>query len=135
MKRKHCDKPCKECPFRRASLSGYLGASTPQDFIYTTLTDYPMPCHRTIDYSDEEWESKWEAGRIGKLCAGALIFFSNTLKLSRDPDRPKLPVDRTLIFASINEFLDHHLSHSSYQPKEDNGRRGGPGVRGRRRRQ
>jgi hypothetical protein len=103
-----CAKPCAECPFRRASLPGYLGADNPAGFIATTMADYSMPCHSTIDYSDPQWKVKWDAGRIGRLCAGAAIFFANMCKLSRDRDRPTLPADRELVFAHPREFLAHH---------------------------
>ena len=103
-----CVKPCTECPFRRTSLPGYLGADNPADFIATAFGDYPMPCHSTIDYNDPAWKAKWEGGRTGRLCAGAAIFFANLCKLSRDRDRPTLPADRELVFAHPREFLAHH---------------------------
>lgn len=103
-----CARPCAECPFRRASLPGYLGSDTPENFIATALADYPMPCHLTVDYSDPEWRAKWERAGEGRLCAGAAIFFANLCKLSRDRDRPALPVDRALVFAHPGEFLAHH---------------------------
>lgn len=100
-------KPCRECPFRRESLPGYLGADTPEGFIATTMADVPMPCHLTVDYESDDWE---EQAAEAPLCAGALIMFSNMAKLSRDRNRPRLPADRENVFTFPHEFLKHHTS-------------------------
>lgn len=99
--------PCAQCPFRRAGMAGWLGESDPESFIETTMADYPMPCHQTIDYADPDWKEHWEAGQNGKLCAGALSFFANIGKLSRERGRPRRPEDET-VFSSAQEFCDHH---------------------------
>jgi len=52
--------PCKECPFRRRSLPGYVGASTPTEFISTTQADVAMPCHMSVD-----WVGKGDMGWFG----------------------------------------------------------------------
>lgn len=70
--------------------------------------DYPMPCHITIDYEDADWQTKWEKKLVGRLCAGAAIFFANICKLSRESDRLQLPADRETVFAWPAEFLAHH---------------------------
>ena len=98
-------KPCRECPFRRKSLPSYLGQDTPEGFLATTLSDHPMPCHLAVDYTEEDWRDK---AQKATLCAGALVFFANILKLSRDPDRPRVSPDKTTVFASPQEFLLHH---------------------------
>jgi len=100
------DKPCKECPFRRKSLPGYLGNSNPKEFIETTMADTPMPCHLTVDYEDEDGAEKAE--EEAEYCYGALVFFSNTCKLSRDPERPKAPADHDEVFSHKMQFLEHH---------------------------
>lgn len=99
-------KPCKECPFKRKSAAGYLGADTPEGFIASTLADTPMPCHLTIDYEDKEWED--EQLPSATYCSGALIFFRNMCKMSRDPNRPQLPANRDAVFSNPKEFLEHH---------------------------
>lgn len=113
-----CEKPCNDCPFRRKSMPGWLGDDTPENFIATTMSDYPMPCHQTIDYSDPDWKRLWERVATGKLCGGALIFFANISKLSRWPDRPRLPADKENIFASPAEFIAHHTSLKRPKRKE-----------------
>lgn len=67
-----------------------------------------MPCHLTVDYEDPNWQKKWEAKKIGRLCAGAAVFFANICKSSRDRDRLVLPPDRETVFAWPAEFLAHH---------------------------
>lgn len=100
-------KPCKACPFRRKSAPGWLGASTPEEFLREqTLRDLEMPCHSTVDYENPWWRDRLDQARF---CAGALIFFANICKLSRDPSRPRLPKSSE-VFASPQEFLEHHLT-------------------------
>lgn len=98
-------RPCRECPFRRASAPGYLGADTPSGFMATTMADHEMPCHLTVDYEAPDWEE-----RLGEAtyCSGALIFFANIAKRSRDVLRPTLPPDREKVFARPHEFIEHH---------------------------
>lgn len=117
--------PCNQCPYRRKSAPGFLGKSTPEEFMQSTMADYPMPCHKTIDYNDKKWKEKWEALIVDdefdpglqlsispreKHCAGAAIFFSNISKRTRDKMRPRLPPDEVLVFNSQKEFIDHHRS-------------------------
>lgn len=102
--------PCKECPFRRKSMKGWLGDSTPEQFMATTMADVHMPCHKTLDYSDPQWAEKWVEGEAGEGCAGAHIFFANICKRSRDRSRPILPKDKKSVFSLPQEFIDHHNS-------------------------
>ena len=97
--------PCNACPWRRVSIPGWLGRDTPTEFLLRTMSDVPMPCHKTINYEDKKWYLKWFNGKTGKLCAGSLIFFSNICKLSRDSQRPRLPSNKELVFSSGAEFL------------------------------
>lgn len=102
--------PCRQCPFRKAAMPGWLGASAPEGFIECILHEEPLPCHASIDYRDPRWKEKWLAGKIGRTCAGSLALMRNMSKIPRDPAFPKLPdgVDRSLIFASAQAFLGHH---------------------------
>jgi hypothetical protein len=102
-------KPCKECPFRRKSAPGWLGRDTPEGFITTAMADHPMPCHLEVDYEQKDWRTQ---AASAPLCAGALIFFANTCKLSRDPERPRLKPDRANVFNNPREFIEHH----AYEP-------------------
>lgn len=107
--KKPLKKPCSDCPFRRIALPGWLGEDTPESFIATTMRDEPMPCHQSVDYERPDWkEDLNENPESGRYCAGALIFFANLCKLSRDPRRPKLDPDHETVFATPQEFVDYH---------------------------
>jgi hypothetical protein len=103
---------CKKCPFRRNSAPGWLGEDTPENFVSNALADFsdhPLPCHAAIDYEDPDWlENQYPHA---PLCAGALIFCKNNMKLPRDAERSELvrsvKVDSD-VFSTPNEFLDHH---------------------------
>ncbi len=98
--------PCNDCPFRRKSMAGWLGAGSPESFIDCMQRDEPLPCHQTIDYEDEHWLAKWMLQRTtGKMCAGSLIFMAN--KLQMHPFK-KLEKDPELVFSNTFEFVRHH---------------------------
>jgi len=100
--------PCRDCPFRREAAPGWLGEETPEGFMWTVMSDAAMPCHCTIDYEDPDWKESFVANGKAEHCAGALIFFSNICKLSRDPERPRLPADHENVFSLQSEFLEYH---------------------------
>lgn len=102
--------PCQKCPFRRVSIAGWLGSSTPREFMQQTLGDSPMPCHCTVDYNDgTAWQEQLDDPKSkARFCAGALVFFSNLMKMSRDRARPVLPADKNAVFANAEQFLGHH---------------------------
>ena len=105
--------PCHECPFRRVSPNGYLGAATPANFINSTLiTEVGMPCHLTVDYEDESWLTAMETS--AHRCKGSLIFLKNSCKLPRTPEYAAAVMatqaDRETVFANAMEFLSHHTS-------------------------
>lgn len=119
--------PCQKCPFRRVSIAGWLGSSTPREFMEQTLGDSPMPCHCTVDYSTPNWREEMESTTGGssnaRFCAGAIIFFSNMMKLSRDRMRPALKADKVAVFSSPAEFFAHHHDwQAGEKPKVDMGK-------------
>lgn len=99
--------PCGGCPFRKKSIPGYTGDSTPTEFLGAVLYDVAMPCHRTIDYVDPKWKEKWELRKAGKHCVGAATFFANMCKRSRDRERPEAK-ESAKVFANPTEFAEHH---------------------------
>jgi hypothetical protein len=101
-------KPCNECPFRHKAMPGWLGAATPESFIIEISYEHPLPCHPTIDYDDKRWLQKWSTQRIGMICAGSLIMAANMGKKFREPGFPSLSRNTRLVFATAQEFLDHH---------------------------
>ena len=114
-------KPCPRCPFRRVAVPGWLGASKPSEFMEQTLTDQQMPCHCTVDYGDPLWREELGAeDGNARFCAGALIFFANILKRSRDRERPIMKPDRAAVFGTPREFFAHHHDwQAGERPKVD----------------
>lgn len=84
--------PCSDCPFRRDALKGWLGGSTPAEFLDIALGDSTYGCHV----------------KLGAQCAGMAIFRANVCKSPRDPRALHLPSDKTRVFAWPAEFLAHH---------------------------
>lgn len=101
--------PCSQCPFRQTSLKGWLGASTPEEFVEQTLSQGDMPCHKSINYEDPNWE-----GKLANKphCAGSLIFLRNagvrefrpeiTAKISQ------FKTDYTNVLVGPGHFIQHH---------------------------
>lgn len=101
--------PCIECPFRRKSAPGWLGADTPEGFIATSEAEFRMPCHMHVDYEDDNWE---ELAAEAPQCAGRAIHFKNRCKMPRNPEIAGLvrEVERNVedVFMFPQEFIDHH---------------------------
>lgn len=108
MKMKPCaDQPCNDCPMRRKSMPGWLGAATPEQFIQSVHINDVMPCHQTVDYETDDWESQLVDGS-SVACAGVAIYHANVLKSPRDRSVRTMKPDKVSVFASPKEFLDHH---------------------------
>jgi hypothetical protein len=100
--------PCNDCPFRRASMPGWLGAGSPESFLDCLQRDEPLPCHQTVDYEDPLWAEKWSAQEVGSMCAGALVFMANKMQRPRSREFPTMPPDKVVVFANSVEFVRHH---------------------------
>ncbi len=108
-------KPCKECPFRRKSLAGYVGNDTPRRFVAVAqFAEVPLPCHCKVNYERKDW--KRQADRA-PLCAGFATFLANMIKSPRNAEIRKLlddvKPDRKNIFATPAEMLAHHCPKDS----------------------
>ncbi len=112
-------KPCDDCPWRKTSVAGWLGAAAPERFALSILADTRLPCHQTIDYSDPNWKHKWLDGEQGTLCTGALQMSANICKKPRDPEVPAVePNDN--IFSSLDGFIAYHRTGiRSWDDEED----------------
>jgi len=99
---------CQYCPFRRQSVAGYLGDSTPSAFLWATQREQHMPCHIAIDYENPDWEDQLKAAAH---CTGSLIFLKNSCTLPKDPVLREMvnqvETDNN-IFTWGQEFLEHH---------------------------
>lgn len=98
-------KPCRECPWRRKSAPGYLGASNPVEFLQASESGQHMPCHMTVNYEDEDWQEKYESA---PQCAGRAIHFANRCKSTYGTKVMNAPRDEETIFTWPQEFIDHH---------------------------
>jgi len=94
-------KPCSDCPWARASLNGWLGGLSIEDWLARAKSDENVECHT--------------AGN--QQCAGLAIFRRHICKSPRDPAVLRLEADREKVFANPQEFSDHH----SQRPKERHG--------------
>lgn len=87
--------PCRECPWRRNSAPGWLGSEqTPEEWVQTAHSEATVECHTDAP----------------RLCAGIAIYRTNVAKMLRDPEVPKLRMDRTTVFDSPKQFIRHHRS-------------------------
>ena len=84
--------PCSDCPWARASLPGWLGTMTPDEWIAHAHGEGTAECHALL----------------GAECAGLAIYRANVCKSPRDPDAFRLPADRDAVFASPVQFKLHH---------------------------
>lgn len=94
-KRQH-KTPCHDCPFARAALAGWLGGDTPDEYVQLAHSDARIDCHT----------------KIGPQCAGAAIYRANVIKSPRDKTVLILEQNKTLVFATPLEFLEHHKRSS-----------------------
>lgn len=85
--------PCSDCPFARTALRGWLGDFTANDWVQMVRSESRIECHM----------------KIGPQCAGAAIFRTHIMKCPRDRATLTLPKNIAKVFASIGEFLNHHL--------------------------
>lgn len=93
---------CSDCPMRRDALNGWLGGATPEQYGHLAHSDAVVPCHA-----------------IHKTqCAGMAIYRRNVCK-SVMPPNMKLEADRVAVFASRQEFLDHHMASPCERKSRD----------------
>lgn len=104
--------PCKECPFRKNSAPGWLGAGTgnPLKFLQIMET-IPIPCHSTI--AEEDWEDERLVKAMGwsHTCIGSLQFMRNTCKLPYDTKYAAIrnaEKTNSEVFEIHQDFIDHH---------------------------
>ena len=86
------ERPCGDCPWARASLAGWLGALSRDEWLWAAHGEDRIDCH-TLS---------------GAQCAGAAIYRRNVCKVTQDPALLRLPPDKAAVFASPGEFRAHH---------------------------
>lgn len=92
--------PCSECPWRRDAAPGYLGPHSANKWLDIAHGESAIACHKTIKVS-----GSWEGAR---QCRGAAIFRENLCKHPRNPTIETGPRDMEAVFATNEEFVEHH---------------------------
>lgn len=85
---KRTKKPCVDCPFRRESPPGWIGAhENVREIINIVVFDGYFPCHREVNKLTEEqgWTFEHAVGEA-PYCDGALKFMNNQFKRSTDDE-------------------------------------------------
>ncbi len=85
-------RPCSDCPWARKSLSGWTGATTPEQWIALAHGEGKADCHTVGN----------------QQCAGLATYRANVCKSPRDPATLTLPRDTVRVFGNPHEFLTHH---------------------------
>lgn len=100
--------PCSECPWRKSSAPGWLGASTPLQFLAQAESGIRMPCHCAVNYERDDWEQQVEEA---PRCAGHAAYLRNRCKMPSDPEMRAF-ADRVgrnpEVFTRPEEFVSHH---------------------------
>jgi hypothetical protein len=112
---KRMSKPCKECPFKKDSVKGWLGAASgnPQEFL-SSMEYNLLGCHMKVNW-EEATDEEIEARAVKHPCIGALSFCENSAKFPRGArvegpyrehlDRAEKNPD---VFKWSYEFIQHH---------------------------
>lgn len=104
---RHTD-PCKECPFRKRSLPGYLGGHPLEPYRQPPSAGMPTTCHCT---------DKGAGDPRSSFCAGALAVIMN------DPAVEPLPEyaaaahqvgKRDDCFDGVEAFAEHHKDADAF---------------------
>lgn len=113
-------RPCRDCPWRRASAPGWLGPMSPERWIATAHGEAPIACHMTIPSGSVV--GSWDDPSV-RQCAGAAIFRRNVAKRSIRDDAADHHVepDPASVFASDAEFVAHHRGGKYQIWEEDDG--------------
>jgi hypothetical protein len=84
-------KPCKDCPWRRKAVRGWLGTEDAQYWLSMAHSDIVCDCHTRSEFQ----------------CAGMAIYRANVCKSARE-DMLDLPPDQKAVFVGPVEFCAHH---------------------------
>lgn len=85
--------PCKDCPWRRAAMPGWLGPHTADEWLQHAHGESLTMCHTKTN---------------GAQCAGFAIYRANVAKTSRFADALVLPKNHDRVFSTPAEFKAHH---------------------------
>jgi hypothetical protein len=109
--------PCDQCPWRKTSAPGWLGSSTPLQFLAQAESEIRMPCHCAISYEDPNWKNQVEQA---PRCAGHATYLRNRCKSPRDPGLSafvrQVTANTQEVFTHAVDFVAHHQGDVSRVP-------------------
>jgi hypothetical protein len=85
-------KPCKECPFLKTSVAGWLGPDSAQEVTSRVHGEAEYPCHMDVDVSIKRDGSFIQNGHTCahpdkvEQCVGAIICANKSFKRYRVPE-------------------------------------------------
>ena len=104
-----CEKMCDQCPWRKNSAPGWLGAANPEDFIQAIRQEGKLPCHAMVDYENEDWKEHLDDDEI-LHCAGAILATKKMCKMPHNLEHAQLVSEAQPDENHMNhfEFIEHH---------------------------
>jgi len=104
-----CKKVCKECPFSRNSLRGYLGPHTLEDILAYKNSDYPFTCH--MQRVEDIWSNTSDSIDV---CKGYILWATKSAHLFKSKGLRDLQLqvdkeseDYTNVM-NLGQFFNHH---------------------------
>lgn len=97
LKLPHCTKPCKNCPFKKDTMKGWLG----EERMKGILNQNSFVCHKTTQ--DENIETL--------QCAGFMLIKENESEFVRTAKRFNISLNlkgKELVFESKEACINHH---------------------------
>lgn len=114
--------PCKECPFLKKSLPGWLGPDTPQNVWAKVHSDGPFgyPCHMDAEKVKADDGDLQDPDSV-EQCVGAILHASKTCKMYEDKFKESA---RKALASAVGtdsilgmEFVQHHTIGVSKKEK------------------
>ena len=107
--------PCKECPFLRTSIPGWLGPDTAEEVMQKVHGEGGYVCHTSIDGKPNLDDGTVDVAKYGHQCIGAVISASLSCKSYRDPNLNNLQkeckgMENTYPILGRMEFMTHHAN-------------------------
>lgn len=93
--------PCNDCPWRREATRGWLGPFDAVDWLASIHGEAAIACHQTIPEGGG-WSEQT------RQCRGAAMFRAHVCKNPHNATIETGPDDREQVFATNQEFYDHH---------------------------
>jgi hypothetical protein len=106
--------PCRECPFKRNSMRGYLGPwPNPEEIIRQAFSEAGFVCHMTI--TNQKNSNKY------KVCTGSLVCANKSAKLFRDRNLQRLQAaaEDPGNVMGMREFCEYHKQETEDEQEEN----------------